>query len=166
MENNFNIGNCYKNTPEVGRIVLGEGPPGADIMLIGQNPGAEEDKQGRPFVGRSGKYLNKVLAENNIKRETLFITSVVKYKTPGNRKPTKKEIEDCLPLLIEQIKSIKPKLIVLMGEAAWQTPRLEGVQYMETYHPAAAMRFPGIRAKFETDFQRLGRMIDSIENRS
>jgi uracil-DNA glycosylase len=153
-----NTSKCCRDIFGAGRIVMGEGPSDAQIMLIGQNPGAEEDKQGRPFVGRSGKYLNKVLAENNIKRESLFITSVVKCKTPGNRKPTKKEIEDCLPLLIEQIKSIKPKLIVLMGEVARQTPRLEGIQYLETHHPAAAMRFPGIRAKFEADFQRLGRM--------
>lgn len=156
------IGNCCKNIPGAGRIVLGEGPLDAEIMLVGQNPGAEEDKQGRPFVGRSGKYLNQVLAKNNINRETLFITSVVKCKTPGNRKPTKKEIEDCLPLLIEQIKSIKPKLIVLMGEVAWQTPRLEGIQYVETYHPAAAMRFPLIREKFEADFKKLGRIQRSI----
>lgn len=134
----MNIGECCKGIPEVGKIVLGEGPLDAEIMLIGQNPGAEEAKLGRPFVGRSGKYLDKVLKENNINRASLFITSVVKCKTPGNRKPTKKEVEACLPLLIEQIKSIKPKLIVLMGKLAWQTPRLEGIEYMETYHPAAA----------------------------
>jgi uracil-DNA glycosylase family 4 len=154
-----NIDKCCRNISGAGRIVMGEGPSDAQIMLIGQNPGAEEDKQGRPFVGRSGKYLNKVLAVNNINRDTLFITSVVKCKTPGNRKPTKNEIKVCLPLLMEQIKSIKPKLIVLMGEVAWQTPRSENIQYIETYHPAAAMRFPGIRAKFEADFQRLGRLL-------
>ncbi len=157
-----NIGNCCKNILGVDRIILGEGPTDAKVMLIGQNPGAEEDKQGRPFVGRSGKYLDKILRENNIKRETLFITSVVKCKTPGNRKPTRREIEECLPLLIEQIKNINPKLIVLMGEVAWQTPRLEGIQYLETYHPAAAMRFIRFRTKFEADFQKLGHKLNSI----
>ncbi len=155
MENIVNIDNCCKNISAAGRVILGEGPFDAKVMLVGQNPGAEEDKLGRPFVGRSGKYLDKVLKENGIDRAMLFITSVVKCKTPGNRKPTKKEIEECLPLLIEQIKSIKPKLIVLMGGVAWQTPRLEGILYMETYHPAAAMRFPKIREKFEEDFKSL-----------
>ncbi len=157
------IGNCCKNISGAGRVILGEGPSDAKVMLIGQNPGAEEEKQGRPFVGRSGKYLDKVLKKNDINRGTLFITSVVKCKTPENRKPTRKEIADCLSILIKQIKSIKPKLIVLMGEVAWQTPRLEGIEYIETYHPAAAMRFSKVREKFEADFKLLGRMLDSIE---
>jgi DNA polymerase len=74
--------------------VPGEGPRNAKIMLVGQNPGKEEVKQGRPFVGRSGKYLDKVLRENYLERKKLFITSVVKQTTPGNRKPTAQEIRD------------------------------------------------------------------------
>jgi DNA polymerase len=124
-------------------------------MLIGQNPGQEEDQQGRPFVGRSGKYLDIVIRKSGLKREALFITSVVKCRTVRNRKPTKAEIQSCLPLLVEQIKQIRPRLIVLMGNVAWQTPRLDGVRYIETYHPAAAMRFPRIREKFEQDFKHI-----------
>ena len=135
--------------------VLGEGPEHADVMLIGQNPGREEDKQGRPFVGRSGKYLDIVIRKSGLKREDLFITSVVKCRTYRNRKPTKAEIQNCLPLLVEQIKQIRPRLIVLMGIVAQQTPRLDGVRYIETYHPAAAMRFPQIKEKFEQDFKRI-----------
>ena len=145
-----------------GKAVLGEGPQPAHVMLIGQNPGAEEEKQGRPFVGRAGKYLNKVLETNNIKREELFITSVVKCRTPGNRKPTGQEIASCLPLLMEQIKRVRPKIIVLMGEVAWQTPRLEGIKYLITYHPAAAMRFLKIRQKFEADFKKLKEMSEEL----
>lgn len=139
--------------------VLGEGPQTARVMLIGQNPGAEEEKQGRPFVGRSGKYLDRVLQVNNIKRQDLFITSVVKCRTVGNQKPTESEIASCLPLLIKQIERVQPKVIVLMGEVAWRTPRLEGIEYLVTYHPAAAMRFNKIRIKFETDFTKLREMV-------
>ena len=138
---------------------MGEGPPHAGVMLIGQNPGAEEEKTGRPFVGRSGKYLDTVLLKNGIKREELFITSVVKCRTPRNRKPERGEIEACLPLLVEQIKQIKPRIIVLMGMIARHTPRFAGIRYIDTYHPSAAMRFPKIRQKFEADFEELARLM-------
>ncbi len=155
---------CCGNLPGAGKIVMGEGPLDAALMLIGQNPGAEEGKTGRPFVGRSGKYLDKVLAANNIKRQDLYITSVVKCTTPRNRKPSQKEIEDCLPLLVAQIENIKPRRIILMGEVAWGIPRREGIEYIETYHPAAAMRFPRIRAKFEADFEKIGALLNQRAN--
>jgi uracil-DNA glycosylase family 4 len=132
--------------------VPGEGPLNAKVMLVGQNPGAEEDKTGRPFVGRAGKFLNKVLAENGFNREELFITNLVKHTSPKNRKPLPDEIAACAPYLLGQIKTIKPKIIVLMGIVAWQTPRVEDVEYVETYHPSAAMRFTKMRKKFEEDF--------------
>ena len=135
--------------------VPGEGPATAKVMLVGQNPGAEEDKTGRPFVGRAGKFLNKVFTENGINREEVFVTNVVKHVTPNNRKTFPDEVEACLPYLITQIKEIKPKIVVLMGAVAWQTPRLEGLEYVETYHPSAAMRFSKIRKKFEEDFATL-----------
>ena len=120
-------------------------------MLVGQNPGAEEDKTGRPFVGRAGKFLNAVLAKNGINREELFVTNIVKHVTPKNRKPLPDEIEACLPYLITQVRKVKPKIVVLMGAVAWLAPRVEGVTYVETYHPSAAMRFPKMRKKFEED---------------
>ena len=132
--------------------VPGEGPSDAKVMLVGQNPGAEEDKTGRPFVGRAGKFLNKVLAENGFNREELFITNLVKHTSPKNRKPLPDEIEACAPYLEEQIKTIKPKLVVLMGTVAWQAPRLEGVEYAKTVHPSAAMRFTKMRKRFEEEF--------------
>jgi uracil-DNA glycosylase len=136
-------------------IVLGEGPVDAEVMLIGQNPGTEEVKQRKPFVGRSGKYLNSVLLKNNIDRRSLYITSVVKQPTPGNRKPTKQEISYWMPFLIEEIKRVKPRVIFLMGEVAWRTPRFQGICYIETYHPAAAMRFPKARERFERDMKKI-----------
>ncbi|MDX1813359.1 MAG: uracil-DNA glycosylase [Candidatus Bathyarchaeia archaeon] len=132
--------------------VPGEGPSNARVMLVGQNPGAEEDKTGRPFVGRAGKFLNKVLVKNGFNREELFITNLVKHTSPKNRKPLPDEIEACAPYLEEQIKTIKPKLVVLMGTVAWQAPRLEGVEYAKTVHPSAAMRFTKMRKRFEEEF--------------
>ena len=156
-ELNRKISRACRNFPlcRNSKIVSGEGDPHAKIMLVGQNPGKEENIQGRPFVGRSGKFLDMVLEKNNLRRKKLYITSVVKCKTPENRKPANTEIRFFMPFLTEQIKSIKPKIVVLMGEVAWKTPRIKGIRYIKTYHPAAAMRFPKIRKKFEKDFSSL-----------
>jgi len=139
--------------------VAGEGPTDARIMLVGQNPGAEEDETGRPFVGRSGKYLTKTLAENGIKREELFITNIVKHVTPQNRKPFADETAACLPYLITQIHLIKPKIIILVGAAARETPREEGIEYIEIVHPSAAMRFTKMREKFKTQVAELAKRL-------
>jgi uracil-DNA glycosylase family 4 len=139
--------------------VPGEGSLAAKVMLVGQNPGIEEDKTGRPFVGRSGKFLNKVLAKNGIERGNLFVTNIVKHATPSNRKPLPDEIAACRPYLECQIYSIKPEIVVLMGAVAWQTPRTEGMEYMETVHPSAAMRFAKMRKRFEEDFAQLKKRL-------
>lgn len=128
-------------------------------MLVGQNPGAEEDRTGRPFVGRAGKFLNAVLAKNGINREEVFITNIVKHMTPKNRKPLLDEVEACLPYLMEQVRLVKPKTVVLMGAVAWQAPREKGITYVETYHPSAAMRFPKMRKRFEEDFSLLKKRL-------
>ena len=137
----------------------GEGPAHASVMLVGQNPGREEIKQNRPFVGRAGRYLNGVLQKYVIDRNALYLTAVVKEATPENRKPTADEIKAWMPVLESEIQRIQPRLIVLMGRVAWKTPRYEGIDYIETYHPAAAMRFPKIRQKFEGDIKDLSRRI-------
>jgi uracil-DNA glycosylase family 4 len=139
--------------------VPGEGPFNAKVMLVGQNPGVEEDKTGKPFVGRAGKFLNKVLAKNGIIREELFVTNLVKHVTPKNRKPLPDEIAACAPYLEAQVNAIKPKIVVLMGAVAWQAPRVEGIEYVETYHPSAAMRFTKMRKKFEEDFRVLKELL-------
>lgn len=144
---------CSKNA------VIGEGPANARVMLVGQNPGAEEDKTGRPFVGRAGKFLNKVLSENGIDREKVFVTNIVKHTSPQNRKPLPTEIAACVPFLVAQIQLIKPKIVVLMGAMAWQAPRVEGVEYIETVHPSAAMRFTKMRKRFQEDFGELGKRL-------
>ena len=155
------ITNCRKCRlwQDAKHAVLGEGPLNAKVMLVGQNPGAEEDKTGRPFVGRAGKFLNKVLAKNGFNREELFVTNIVKHTSPKNRKPLPDEIAACAPYLLAQVKTIKPKLVVLMGTVAWQAPRVEGVEYVETYHPSAAMRFTKMRKRFEEDFSTLKKRL-------
>jgi uracil-DNA glycosylase len=129
--------------------VPGEGPITAKVMFVGQNPGAEEDETGKPFVGRAGKYLTKVLATNGIKREDLFLTNIVKHKTPKNRKPFPDEIAACLPYLTKQINTINPHKIVLLGLSARETPRIEGITYFEIIHPSVAYRFPEAAKKFQ-----------------
>ncbi len=143
----------------------GEGPLNATVMLVGQNPGAEEDRTGKPFQGRAGKFLNKILAENDIERKTLFITNIVKHLTPNNRKPLDDEINSCLPYLIEQVKMIQPKIVVLMGATALQSPRFQGVQCIETVHPSAAMRFTKMRKRFQEDFSRLKKRINLVSEK-
>jgi DNA polymerase len=137
--------------------VPGEGPLNAKVMLIGQNPGADEDELGRPFVGRAGKFLTKVLAENGVKREDLFITNIVKHVSPKNRKPYAEEITECLPYTLAQIAVIEPKIIVLLGETAKATPRLEGIEYLEVVHPSAAMRFNKMKNKFQAQIAELAK---------
>jgi DNA polymerase len=143
--------------------VPGEGPRNAKVMFVGQNPGSEEDETGRPFVGRAGKFLTKILAENGIKREDVFITNIVKHVSPQNRKPYPDEVAACLPYLNMQINLIKPKIIVLLGASAKQTPRLEGIEYIQVIHPSAAMRFTKMRDKFKEQIAELAKQISTIK---
>ena len=150
-------------------IVLGEGPIPAKIMLIGEAPGREEDLTGRPFVGRSGKFLTELLERAGIKREKVFITSVIKHRPPANRKPTLEEINACIPYLEKQIKIINPKKIIILGGVAFKSffPELElknlrgefiekdGRQFFITYHPAAGIRFKKMKKILEKDFKKL-----------
>lgn len=132
--------------------VPGEGPANARIFIVGQAPGREEDKTGKPFVGRAGKFLTEQLKKIGISRKKAFITSVVKHFPPANRMPTKDEVTACLPYLLEQIEIINPEIVVLMGKLAMKIrnePVLYGRKIIILPHPAAAMRFPKIRKEFE-----------------
>ena len=158
---NKQICNCRKCRlwQRAKQAVPGEGPQNAKLILIGQNPGTEEDKTGKPFVGRAGKFLNKVLAQNGLNRDEIFITNIVKHVTPQNRKPLPDEVEACVPYLTQQINLVKPKVVVLMGAIAWQTPIVEDAEYFETVHPSAAMRFTKMRKRFEEDFRQLKKQL-------
>lgn len=155
--------------------VPGEGPINAKIMFVGLAPGREEDLQGLPFVGRAGQFLNQLLKIARIDRKKIFITSPLKClpTPPPNRKPTKKEIEACLPYLKKQIEIINPQKFILLGEVAFKVffPQKElssfrgkwlkkdGKFYFPTYHPAAGMRFPKIKKILERDFRKLRKKI-------
>ena len=126
---------------------------------MGQNPGADEDESGRPFVGRAGKYLTKTLVEFGIKREEVFITNIVKHVSPKNRKPYDDEVRACLPYLVTQINMIKPEIMVLLGASAKETPRIEGIEYIQIIHPSAAMRFTKMREKFRQQIADLAKRL-------
>jgi uracil-DNA glycosylase len=162
-ELNYQIYDCKKCRLWQGAKhgVPGEGPLNANVMVIGQNPGTEEDETGRPFVGRAGKFLTKVLAENGIKREDLFITNIVKHVSPQNRKPYPDEVEACLPYLTAQISVIKPKIIILLGASAKDTPRFVGIEYIQIIHPSAAMRFTNMGEKFKAQIIELAKRIQA-----
>lgn len=159
-------------------LVKGEGPMDAEIMIIGQAPGANEDESGRPFIGRAGKMLDSMLRKARIDRKGVYITSVVQFFPPANRIPSGREIGMCMPLLKEQINIIKPKLVVALGRVA--SKALCGVENMSenhgrvvplvilpkqnvkcfiTMHPAAGVRFKKNIAILEDDFRKLGRII-------
>jgi uracil-DNA glycosylase len=162
-ELNYQIYTCKKCRlwQEAKHAVPGEGPLNASVMVIGQNPGAEEDETGRPFVGRAGKFLIKILAENGIKREDLFITNIVKHVSPQNRKPYPDEVQACLPFLATQISTIKPKIIVLLGASAKDTPRYDGIEYIQIVHPSAAMRFSNMGDKFKMQIIELAKRVQA-----
>ncbi|MGV8090046.1 MAG: uracil-DNA glycosylase [Methanothrix sp.] len=144
--------------------VPGSGPSEAEIMLVGEAPGREEDLKGLPFVGRAGRLLDEALDEAGLKREDVFITSVIKCRPPQNRKPKKKEIELCLPYLEDQMDAIRPRIICLMGNTAIQAVLgVVGVtvlrgqilcdRFLVTYHPAAVLRNRNLMADFVSDLR-------------
>ncbi len=144
------------------KTVFGEGNPDADLFFIGEGPGAEEDKQGRPFVGRAGELLTKMIIAMGLTREDVFIGNIVKCRPPGNRAPLADEVEACLDYLVRQLRIIAPKIIVTLGNPAthtllnttvgisrlrgqWQSlPMLDadlaGIKVMPTFHPAFLLR--------------------------
>ncbi len=155
------------------RSVPGEGPADAEIVLVGEAPGREEDEQGRPFVGRAGRLLNQLLSEAGLKREDLFITNVVKSRPPGNRRPTKNEVKACLPYLWLQLEIIKPKVVGLLGGLATEVilgeKKLTLVRgrvfekkykFVPTYHPAAVLRNPNLKSVLLEDLKRLKNLSD------
>ncbi len=150
------------------RFVFGVGSPAADLVFVGEAPGSEEDRQGEPFVGRAGKLLDRVLAAIQLSRQDVYICNILKCRPPGNRDPLSSEVEQCLPYLHEQLRIIQPKLIVALGRVAAKTLlgveeslknmrkqvyNFEGVEMRVTYHTAALLRNPALKAPAWEDFQ-------------
>ncbi|MFN3386340.1 MAG: uracil-DNA glycosylase family protein [Candidatus Thermochlorobacter sp.] len=155
--------------------VFGEGNEHAKVMLIGEAPGADEDETGRPFVGRSGELLNKILAAIKFTREEVYIANIIKSRPPNNRSPEPDEIQACLPYLIRQIELIRPKIILALGKVAANTllgnsqamnamrgkvHTWRNIDVIVTYHPAALLRNPNWKRLCWEDVQLLRRLYD------
>ncbi len=155
--------------------VPGEGPSDARLMVIGEGPGANEDKQGRPFVGRAGDLLNNILAAIECPRETVYIANIVKCRPPGNRNPERDEMEQCLPYLRRQIALVNPEVIIALGSVAACTllevrtslgalrnkvHRFCGIPLVVTYHPAALLRNPNWKKPTWDDVRIARRLLD------
>jgi uracil-DNA glycosylase len=165
------IGDCTRcKLHTLGRqqIVFGVGNPEADLMFVGEAPGADEDIQGIPFVGRAGQLLTKIIEAINLKRDDVYIANVIKCRPPGNRNPEPDEIAQCEPFLFRQIDSIKPKVIVTLGKFAAQTllatdapiSRIRGrvfdyrgAKLVPTFHPAYLLRNPSSKREVWEDMK-------------
>ena len=161
------------------RAVPGEGPENAEIMLIGEAPGFNEDKQGRPFVGAAGQFLEKLLASANLSRDDVFITNTVKCRPLNNRDPLPVEMAACRKYLDRQIAAIAPKVIVTLGRHSLTSflpketitkargrPRIvNGTTLFPMYHPAAALHQQRLREVIEADIKKLPTLLKEIPSK-
>jgi DNA polymerase len=170
---------CTDCKLHVGRThaVAGEGAVDSDLFFLGEGPGFHEDKQGRPFVGAAGKFLDELLAGIGLARNQVFITNLVKCRPPQNRDPEADELQACSKYLERQIQAINPKVIVTLGRFAMerfipnakisqihgQARTVQGRLIVAMYHPAAALHQPSLRSVVEQDFGRLPDLIASAE---
>jgi uracil-DNA glycosylase len=149
-------------------LVFGEGSPQAELVFVGEAPGADEDAQGRPFVGRAGQLLTKIIGAMGLRREEVYICNILKCRPPGNRNPQPDEIAACEPFLIRQLRVIRPKVICALGTFAAHTllkseapisvlrgrfHSYQGIPLMPTYHPAYLLRNPGAKKQVWEDVQ-------------
>lgn len=175
---------CTKCKLHEGRntVVFGVGNPNADLMFIGEAPGADEDRQGEPFVGRAGQLLTKIIEAMKLTRDDVYIANVLKCRPPGNRNPEPDEVETCSPYLIRQIELIQPKVIVALGSFAAKMlldtktgiTALRGQFHeyalanqsdnttviMPTYHPAYLLRNPNAKREVWEDMQQVMELLD------
>ncbi len=160
------------------KFVYGVGSPDADLLFIGEAPGAEEDRLGEPFVGRAGQLLDRILAAMQLSRQQVYIANILKCRPPNNRDPLPEEMAKCLPYLEEQIRLINPKLICALGRVSAQvllkttTPlgklrkrwhEYQGIPMLITYHPAALLRFPAYKKDTWEDMQMLKARLDGMK---
>jgi uracil-DNA glycosylase family 4 len=159
-------------------FVFGTGNPEAALMIIGEAPGADEDAQGEPFVGRGGQLLTKILEAINLKREDVYIANIIKCRPPENRRPEADEVIECEPYLYKQIDLVQPKLILALGLTALNTLlkskhtmatirgqilNFRGIPMMATYHPAALLRNPEWKKATWEDVKVLRALLDEIQ---
>ncbi len=158
-------------------VVFGAGDENADLMFVGEAPGANEDREGIPFIGRAGALLDKIIEAAGFRRENVYISNILKCRPPNNRTPLSNEIEACVPILAKQIEIIAPRIICTLGLPATQTllgvkgsmGSLRGKVYVQgnlkvipTYHPAAALRDPKYKRPMWEDFLRIRKEYDKL----
>ena len=171
-------------TPDLAKtatqLVFGVGNPDADIVLIGEAPGKNEDLQGEPFVGAAGKFLDEMLASADMKRSNIYITNIIKYRPPGNRDPLPEEKAAFEPYLQEQLEIISPLLVVPLGRHSMesflpglrisqvhgQPKRKQSVVYLPLYHPAAALYIGSLRETLLEDFAKVPQILELIKKES
>ena len=173
------LGDCRrcKLAPARRNIVFGSGNPHAELMFVGEAPGADEDEQGLPFVGRAGQLLTRIIEAIEMRREDVYICNILKCRPPGNRNPEPDEIASCEPFLMRQIATIRPKVICALGTFGAQTllrtkepiSRLrgqfieyQGARLMATFHPAYLLRNPGEKRKVWEDVQKIRDYLRSL----
>lgn len=159
------------------KFVFGVGNPSADIVFVGEAPGADEDAQGEPFVGRAGKLLTETLKKIGLQREEVYICNILKCRPPNNRDPLPSEVEKCEPYLLKQLSLIKPKIIVALGRIAGNTLLRKNesltnlrkniynyydIPLFVTFHPAAILRNIGWKTTFEEDLIKMKNYYDSL----
>ena len=159
---------CKLHTLGRSQIVFGVGNPDAELMFVGEAPGADEDIQGMPFVGRAGQLLTKMIEAMGLKRDEVYIANVLKCRPPGNRNPEPDEIDQCEPFLFRQLASVQPKVVVALGAFAARTllktdapiSRLRGrvheyrgVKLIPTFHPSFLLRSPGYKREAWDDLK-------------
>jgi DNA polymerase len=164
------IGDCTRCALHTGRnkLVFGDGSPSARLMFVGEGPGADEDAQGLPFVGKAGQLLNNMIAAMGLKREEVYIANVVKCRPPGNRTPEPEEANTCSPFLFRQIDVVRPQVLVALGATAatyllgqrqplaglrGRVHAFRGMQLIVTYHPAYLLRDPRQKKEAWADLQ-------------
>ncbi|HAJ25801.1 MAG TPA: uracil-DNA glycosylase [Syntrophus sp. (in: bacteria)] len=170
------LGDCRRCALHMGRknIVFGEGNPHAGLVFVGEAPGADEDDQGRPFVGRAGQLLTKIIEAMKMQRQDVYICNILKCRPPGNRNPAAGEIAACEPFLVKQLESIRPKVICALGTFAAQTllksdvaisllrgkfHRYHNIPLMPTYHPAYLLRNPSQKRQVWEDVKQIMNML-------
>jgi uracil-DNA glycosylase family 4 len=174
------LGDCHRCRLAQWRrtIVFGQGNPHAELVFVGEGPGADEDEQGLPFVGRAGQLLNKMIQLAGMKREDVYICNIVKCRPPGNRVPEKDEIETCSPFLYRQIQAIRPRLVCCLGAPAVRTllgikegiTKIRGTFYdfagskaLATVHPAYVLRNPREETILREDFEKIVEFLKSTK---
>jgi uracil-DNA glycosylase len=169
---------CKLHTLGRRQVVFGVGHPDADLMFVGEAPGADEDIQGEPFVGRAGQLLTKIIEAIGLKRSDVYIANVIKCRPPGNRNPEPDEVERCEPFLFRQIDIVKPKVIVALGKFAAQSllktndpiTRMRGREYrfrsatlIPTFHPAYLLRNPSSKREVWEDMKRVRAILSDTQ---